>query len=69
MPIVRLVLVLICLTDASLAVEQEHAAKMTASQNLFRETVGTILKEHCVECHGGEKTKSCLLYTSDAADE
>ncbi len=67
MPIVRLVLVLICLTDASLAVEPEHAAKMTASQNLFRETVGTILKEHCVECHGGEKTKSGLdLVTRDA---
>ena len=40
---------------------------MTASQNLFRETVGTILKEHCVECHGGEKTKSGLdLVTRDA---
>ena len=60
MPIVRSILVLLSLARMALAVEQDHATKMAASQALFDQTVSTILKEHCLRCHGGEKTKSGL---------
>ncbi len=40
---------------------------MAASQKLFTGKVRGILKEHCVGCHGGDKTKSGLdLVTRDA---
>ena len=67
MPIVRPILVLISLTHMALAVEQGHATKMAASQAIFNKTVSTLLKEHCLNCHGGEKTKSGLdLVTREA---
>jgi mono/diheme cytochrome c family protein len=36
----------------------DHAAKMAASQALFKETVRAFLVKNCLACHGGEKTKS-----------
>ena len=35
----------------------DHAERMTKGLELFRSDVAAILKEHCVKCHGGEKTK------------
>ena len=61
------ILLLLAVAPAATAVEQDHAARMAASQELFRTTVSSILKEHCVRCHGGEKTKSGLdLVTREA---
>ena len=39
-------------------VPADHAAKMAASQTAFKETVRDFLVKNCLECHGGEKTKS-----------
>ena len=62
------VLVLVALSNPALAVDPNHADKMAASQELFSGQVRGILKEHCVNCHGGEKTKSGLdLVTREAA--
>jgi len=35
----------------------DHGEKMTRGLELFRSDVGKLLQQHCVECHGGEKTK------------
>ena len=35
----------------------DHAERMTLGLKLFTAEVAGILKEHCVKCHGGEKTK------------
>ena len=40
------------------AVPADHAERMTKGAALFRSDVAGILKEHCLKCHGGEKTKS-----------
>jgi mono/diheme cytochrome c family protein len=34
-----------------------HAKDMAAGLELFKNSVGGLLKEHCIECHGGAKTK------------
>jgi mono/diheme cytochrome c family protein len=38
----------------------DHAERMTKGLEIFRKDVGPLLKEHCVKCHGGEKTKGDL---------
>lgn len=35
-----------------------HAQKMAQSLNLFTDKVRTIFSEQCLDCHGGEKTRS-----------
>lgn len=51
------------LLSASLAcaaaqeVGPEHAARMKASQQLFRRQVKTILRASCLKCHGGESVQ------------
>ena len=35
----------------------DHAARMTKGLELFQTNVRALLIEHCVKCHGGEKTK------------
>ncbi len=35
----------------------DHEERMTKGLEMFRTDVAAILKEHCVKCHGGEKTK------------
>ena len=42
---------------AQQAVPPDHAERMTRGLEMFRKDVAGILKEHCVKCHGGEKTK------------
>jgi hypothetical protein len=39
-------------------VSAEHAAEMAAGLKLFNEKVGAILRESCLECHGGDKVKA-----------
>ncbi|MEQ1862961.1 MAG: PSD1 and planctomycete cytochrome C domain-containing protein [Chthoniobacteraceae bacterium] len=49
------------LLTASLAVAQvpaDHAERMTRGAEMFRKDIAPLLKEHCVKCHGGEKTKA-----------
>ncbi|MEY5014349.1 MAG: hypothetical protein RIS92_707 [Verrucomicrobiota bacterium] len=38
----------------------DHAARMEKGLRLFREKVAPTLKEHCLDCHGGRKTKADL---------
>jgi mono/diheme cytochrome c family protein len=35
----------------------DHAEKMARGLEMFRKEVAPLLQEHCVKCHGGEKTK------------
>ena len=39
------------------SVPADHAERMTKGLEMFRRDVAPMLKEHCVKCHGGEKTK------------
>jgi mono/diheme cytochrome c family protein len=41
-------------------VPSDHAERMTRGLEIFRRDIGPLLKEHCVKCHGGEKTKGDL---------
>ncbi|MBJ06313.1 MAG: hypothetical protein CMO40_04230 [Verrucomicrobiaceae bacterium] len=60
-------LFLVALSYPAGAVELSHAQKMAASRELFTGKVRAVLKEHCVGCHGGDKTKSGLdLVTREA---
>ncbi len=36
----------------------DHAARMTRGLEAFEREIGAILKEHCLKCHGGDKTKA-----------
>ena len=40
------------------SVPADHAERMARGLELFRSDVSNLLKEHCVKCHGDEKTKS-----------
>jgi len=42
----------------SAQVPADHAERMTRGLEMFRKDVAPLLKEHCVKCHGGEKTKA-----------
>jgi mono/diheme cytochrome c family protein len=41
----------------SAAVPSDHAEKMKAGLELFRDRVGPVLRENCLECHGGKQVK------------
>ena len=41
----------------SAAVPPDHAEKMKAGLALFRDRVGPVLRESCLECHGGKQVK------------
>ena len=45
---------------AQAPVPVDHATKMAASQQLFKDSVREVLVKNCLECHGGSKTKSGL---------
>ena len=38
--------------------ENGHAKQMAQSLNLFTDKVRTIFSKQCLDCHGGEKTRS-----------
>ncbi len=38
----------------------DHAARMARGLQMFQKDVSGLLKEHCLKCHGGEKTKGDL---------
>jgi mono/diheme cytochrome c family protein len=41
----------------SAEVPPDHAEKMKVGLGLFRDRVGTVLRENCLECHGGKQLK------------
>ena len=53
--------------SAQEGVPADHAAKMKAGLALFQKSIGPALKEACVRCHGGEKTRSEFDLTSREA--
>ncbi|MGK0188711.1 MAG: hypothetical protein ACI9R3_004524 [Verrucomicrobiales bacterium] len=53
--------VIFLVNDGGLIAEEvpvDHATRMAASGEVFRTKVGPIFREHCLECHGGDKVKS-----------
>jgi mono/diheme cytochrome c family protein len=40
------------------AVPADHAARMKAGTELFDKTIAVALKTHCLDCHGGDKTRA-----------
>lgn len=43
---------------AATSLPADHAARMQAGTELFEGIIGPALKSHCLECHGGEKTRA-----------
>ena len=55
-PLIGLMAILsFCQLQAEVATD--HAEKMARGLKLFRSDVGQVLKQHCVKCHGGNKTR------------
>tara|TARA_Y100001978_G_scaffold174790_1_gene166630 strand:- start:106 stop:696 length:591 start_codon:yes stop_codon:yes gene_type:complete len=48
-------------------VAPDHAEKMARGLKLFKNGVGQMLKQHCVKCHGGEKTRGDFDLTTREA--
>ncbi len=54
---------LLIITQVSLGLESnaalpaDHAQRMTLALASFQKEIAPLLKEHCLKCHGGEKTK------------
>ena len=48
-------------------VAPDHAEKMARGLKLFKNGVGQMLKQHCVKCHGGEKTRGDFDITTREA--
>jgi len=45
-------------------VSPDHVRQMASGLDVFKKSVGPLLTEHCVKCHGGEKTKGELDLTT-----
>ncbi|MCB1206618.1 MAG: PSD1 domain-containing protein [Verrucomicrobiae bacterium] len=39
-------------------VPDDHASRMKAGTELFEKSIGPAMKSHCLDCHGGEKTRA-----------
>jgi mono/diheme cytochrome c family protein len=48
---------MLAIAAGAATVPPDHAERMTKGLEIFRNDAGPLLKEHCVKCHGGEKTK------------
>ena len=48
-------------------VSEKHAAEMARGLTLFKSDVRAVLKQHCVKCHGGAKTRGGLDLTTRAS--
>lgn len=44
--------------QAATPLPADHAERMRAGTALFEKSIGPALKAHCLECHGGEKTRA-----------
>jgi mono/diheme cytochrome c family protein len=54
-------------TAPNAALPSDHAQRMTRGLDIFQRQVRSLLTEHCVKCHGGEKVKGEFdLTTRDA---
>ncbi len=53
-------------TGLCIAVDAGHAQRMREGLALFDSTIAPLLKEHCVNCHGGEKVKGDLDFATRA---
>jgi mono/diheme cytochrome c family protein len=50
-------LLLVDFTGAQGPLPADHAARMKAGTALYDTTIASAMKTHCLECHGGEKTR------------
>lgn len=48
---------IIAAAETSAPLPADHAEKMAEGLRLFQSEVATVLKQNCIKCHGGEKTK------------
>ncbi|MBL9135738.1 MAG: PSD1 domain-containing protein [Verrucomicrobiales bacterium] len=46
------------------AVPADHAARMESGLALFRSEIGSVLRDHCLECHGGKRVRGDLDLTT-----
>ncbi len=53
--------------SAAPPVSEKHAAEMARGLALFKSDVSAVLKQHCVKCHGGDKTRGGLDITTRAS--
>ena len=58
------IIVIPILTIIAHANNDDHVKNMTMSRALFENDIKPIFKEHCLKCHGGEKTKSSFDLSS-----
>jgi mono/diheme cytochrome c family protein len=56
-PLTTLLMFVSVATATTAELPADHAEKMARGLEMFRRDVGPLLREHCVNCHGGEKTK------------
>ncbi|MEO6740431.1 MAG: c-type cytochrome domain-containing protein, partial [Chthoniobacteraceae bacterium] len=59
-PASSLLSIMLAVTAGAAPLPPDHAERMTKGLEIFRNDVAPLLKEHCVKCHGGEKTKGDL---------
>jgi mono/diheme cytochrome c family protein len=58
---------LLIAAPAQAQVPADHAERMARGRDLFARHVRPLLAEHCVKCHGGDKTRSGLDLTTREA--
>jgi len=51
-------LLLVDFAGAQIPVPADHAARMKTGTALYETTIASAMKTHCLECHGGEKTRA-----------
>ena len=51
---------------AAPTVTEKHAQDMAKGLAIFKSDVRAALKQHCVKCHGGDKTRGDLDLTTRA---
>src|SRR5258706_465321 len=61
---ITIVMALSAVHGHSQTISRDHARDMAMGLDLFKKSVGPLLTEHCVKCHGGEKIKGELDLTT-----
>src|SRR3954469_3350044 len=64
---ITIVMALSAVHGHSQTISPDRARQMVVGLDLFKKSVGPLLAEHCIKCHGGEKTKGELDLTTREA--
>jgi mono/diheme cytochrome c family protein len=63
LPSIAMIVSFLAPAAAEVPVEKDHAEKMARGTELFKTHVRAVLDNHCLKCHGGEKTEGELDLT------